>query len=168
MTFFHITEDGTDPVASGSSNQLDQESECGFIETAPAKKKKKCDSAVDEACDLLRAVKKNLEKKKDVFSIFGEFVANKVRDMNSSRLQSIVQHKIHTILFEAEMELQNVQIHNEETQLTVYFDSEHSSASYTVTSTPTPQSSSSSVSDFQITATVVILRRFYFISCCFK
>jgi hypothetical protein len=54
---------------------------------------------------------------------------------------------------EAEMELHNVQIHNEQAQLTVYFDSEHSCASYTVTSTPTPQSSRSSVSDFQITAT---------------
>jgi hypothetical protein len=51
------------------------------------------------------------------------------------------------------MELHNIQIQNEQTKLTVHFDSEHSSASYTVTSTPTPQSSSSSVSDFQITAT---------------
>jgi len=152
LTFFQITEEDTDPVASGSSNKLDQESGCGFIETAPAKKKKKCDSAVDEACGLLRAVKNNLEKN-DVFSIFGEFVAKKVRDLNSPRLQSIVQHKIHTILLEAEMELHNVQIHNEQTQLTVHFDSEHSSASYTVTSTPTPQSSSSSVSDFQAMAT---------------
>jgi hypothetical protein len=91
-------------------------------------------------------------KKSYVFSIFGEFVANKVRDLNSSRLQSIVQHKIHTILLEAEMELHNVQIHNEQTQLTDHFDSEHSAASYTVTSTPTSQSSSSPVSDFQIIA----------------
>jgi hypothetical protein len=80
-------------------------------------------------------------------------VANKVRDLNSSRLQSIFQHKIHTILLEAEMELHIVQIHNEQTQLIVHFDSEHSPASYTVTSTPTPQSSSSSFSDFQIMAT---------------
>jgi len=79
LTFFQITEEDTDPVASGSSNQLDQESGCGFIETAPAKKKKKCDSSVDEACSLLRALKKNY-----VFSIFGEFVANIVRDLNSS------------------------------------------------------------------------------------
>jgi hypothetical protein len=107
---------------------------------------------VDVACGLLRAVKNNLEKN-DVFSIFGEFVANKVRDLNSSRLQSIVQHRIHTILLEAEMELHKVQVHNEQTELTVNFDSEHSSASYIVTSTPTPQSSSSSVSDFQIIAT---------------
>jgi hypothetical protein len=92
-------------------------------------------------------------KKNDVFSIFGEFVAKKVRDLNSPRLQSIVQHKIHTLLLEAEMELHNFQIHKEQTQLTVHFDSEHSSASYTVTSTPTPQSSSSSVSDFQVMAT---------------
>jgi len=63
LTFFQITEEDTDLVASGSGNQLDQESGCGFIETAPAKKKKKCDSAVDEACGLLRAVKKKLEKK---------------------------------------------------------------------------------------------------------
>ena len=41
----------------------------------PAKKKKKCDSAVDEARGLLSR-KKKLEK--IVFSIFGEFVANKV------------------------------------------------------------------------------------------
>jgi hypothetical protein len=73
--------------------------------------------------------------------------------MNSSRLQSIVQHKIHTILLEADMELHNVRIHNEQAQLTIHFDSEHSSASYIVTSTPTPQSSSSPVSDFQIIAT---------------
>ena len=50
-----------DPFASGNSNQLGQESGCGFIETVPAKKKKNCDSAVDEMCGLLRAVK-NLEK----------------------------------------------------------------------------------------------------------
>jgi len=80
-------------------------------------------------------------------------VANKVRDLSSSRLQSTVQHKIRTILLEAEMDLHNVQIHNEQTQLTVRFDSEHSCASYTVTLTSTPQSSSSSVSDFQIIAT---------------
>ena len=80
-------------------------------------------------------------------------MANKVRDLNSSRLQSIVQHKIHTILLEAEMELHNVQIHNEQARLTVHFDSEYSSSSYTLTSTPTPQSSSSPVSDFQIIAT---------------
>ena len=80
-------------------------------------------------------------------------MANKVRDLNSSRLQSIVQHKIHTMLLGAEMELHNVQIHNEQAELTVHFDSEHSSASYTVTSTPTPHSSSSSVSDFQTIAT---------------
>ena len=51
------------------------------------------------------------------------------------------------------MELHNVQIHKERTQLTVHFDSEHSCVSYTVTSTLTPQSSSSSVSDFQMVAT---------------
>jgi len=62
LTFFQITEEDTDPVASGSSNQPDQESGCGFIKKVPAKKKKKCDSAVDEACGLLRAVKK-LKKK---------------------------------------------------------------------------------------------------------
>jgi hypothetical protein len=59
LTFFQITEENTDLIASGSSNQLDQESGCGFIETVPAKKKKKCDSAVDEACGILRAIKKN-------------------------------------------------------------------------------------------------------------
>jgi len=75
---------------------------------------------------------KKLEKN-DVFSIFGEFVANKVRDLNSSHLQSVIQHTIHTVLLEAEMELHNVEIHNEQAQLTVHFDPEHSSASYTVT-----------------------------------
>ena len=62
MTFFQITEENTDPIGSGSSNQLDQESGCGFIETVPAKKKKKCDSAVDEACGILRAIKRNWKK----------------------------------------------------------------------------------------------------------
>jgi hypothetical protein len=66
LTFFPITEEDTDPVASSSSNQFDQESGCGFIDTVPAKKKKKCDSAVDEASGLLRAVKK-LDK--NAFSI---------------------------------------------------------------------------------------------------
>jgi len=80
-------------------------------------------------------------------------VVNKVRDLNSSQLQSIVQHKIHTIPLEVEMKLHNVQIHNEQAQLIVNFDSKHSSASYTVTSTPTPQSSRSPVSDFQTRAT---------------
>ena len=80
-------------------------------------------------------------------------MVNKVRDLNSFQLQSIVQHKIHIILLEAEMELHNVQIHNEQAQLTVHFDSEHSSASYTVPSTPTQQSSRSPISDFQIIAT---------------
>ena len=51
------------------------------------------------------------------------------------------------------MELHNVQIHNEQTQVTVHCDSEHFSASYTVTSTPIPQSSSSPILDFQIVAT---------------
>jgi len=41
---------------------IDQESGCGFIKTVPTKKKKKCDSAVDEACGLLRAVKKIWKK----------------------------------------------------------------------------------------------------------
>jgi hypothetical protein len=91
--------------------------------------------------------------KNDIFSIFGEFVANKVQDLNSIRLQSIVQHKIHTILMEAEMELHNVQIHNGQTQLTVHFESEHSSASYTATSPTKPQPSNSPILDFQIIAT---------------
>jgi hypothetical protein len=59
---FQITEEDTDPVASDSSNQLDQETGCGFIETAPATKKKKLDSAMDEACGLLRAIKKFKKK----------------------------------------------------------------------------------------------------------
>ena len=63
MNFFQITEEDTDPVASGSSKKLDQESGCGFVERVPAKKKKKCDSAIDEACGLLRAVKKFGKKK---------------------------------------------------------------------------------------------------------
>ena len=107
---------------------------------------------MDEACGLLRVVRHKLEKN-DGFSIFGEFVANKVRDLNSSRLQSIIQHKIHTILLEAEMELHNVPVHKEHTQLPVHFDSEPTSVSYTLTLTPTPQSSSSTISDFQIIGT---------------
>jgi hypothetical protein len=65
LTFFQITEEDTDSVASGSSSQLDQESGCRFIETVPAKKKKKkkCDSAVNEACSLLKKKKKKFGKK---------------------------------------------------------------------------------------------------------
>jgi hypothetical protein len=86
---------------------------------------------VDEACGLLRAVKQKLEKNYG-FSMFGEFVANKVRDLNSSRLQSNIQHKIHTVLLEAEIELHNVPIHKEQTQLPVRFDSEPTSVSHIV------------------------------------
>ena len=82
---------------------IDQESGFGFIGAAPARKKKECDPAVDEACGLLRAAKHKLENN-DGFYIFGGFVANKVRDLNSYRLQAIIQHRIHTILLEAEME----------------------------------------------------------------
>jgi hypothetical protein len=90
LTFFQITEEETDPVASGSSNQLDQEGGRGSIEIVPAREReKKGDSTVDEACGLLRAVKINLEKKNGIFSIFGEFVVNKIRHLNSSRLQSV-------------------------------------------------------------------------------
>jgi hypothetical protein len=60
--------------------------------------------------------------------MFGEFVANNVRDLNASRLQSAIQHTIHTIMLEAEIDLHNVQIHNEQAQLPVHFDSEPSSA----------------------------------------
>jgi hypothetical protein len=107
---------------------------------------------VDEASSLLGAVNKKLEKN-DGFSIFGDFVVNKVRDLNSSRLHAITQHNIHTVLLEAEMELHNIPTHNEHTQLPLHFDSKPTSISYTVASTPTPQSSSSSVSDFQIIPT---------------
>jgi hypothetical protein len=107
---------------------------------------------VDEACGLLRAIKQKLETNYG-FSILGEFVANKVRDLNSSRQKSIIQHKIDTILLEAEMGLQNIPIHNEQTQLPVRFDFEPTFVSYILTSTHTPKFSSSSVSDFQIVAT---------------
>ena len=51
------------------------------------------------------------------------------------------------------MELHNVPVHKEQTQLPVHFDCEPTSVSYTLTTTPTPQSSSSSVLDFQIIGT---------------
>jgi hypothetical protein len=72
LTVFQITEEDTDPVASGSNKQLDQESGCGFIEKVPAKKKKKCDSAVDEACGLLRAVKNKKKSLLHIWKICGE------------------------------------------------------------------------------------------------
>jgi hypothetical protein len=62
-------------------------------------------------------------------------VANRVPDLNSSQLQPIIQHKTHTVLLEAEMELHNVPLHKEP----VLFDSEPNSASYTVTSTTMPK-----------------------------
>jgi hypothetical protein len=112
-----------------------------LIETASAKKKKKCDPAVDETCGLLRSL--------FFFNVWllhvRECVANKVRDLNASRLQSFIQQTIRTIMLEAEMDLHSVQIHNEHTQLPVHFDSEPTSASCTVTSTSTPQSSSTSI-----------------------
>jgi len=61
--------------------------------------------------------------------VFGESVASKVRDLNSSRLQPIVQHKIHAVLLDAEIEIHNFKIHKEHTQVTVHFDSQHSSVS---------------------------------------
>jgi hypothetical protein len=129
-----------------------------IFEPPPMKKyKNKGDPAVDEACGLLKTVKHNLEKS-DRFSIFGEYVASRVRDLNNSQLQSIVQHRINTILFEAEMELHNLQTHSLQTPLTIHLDSEPSPASHSscnTSSTPTPQSdSNSSTSNFQIIASV--------------
>ena len=69
-------------------------------------------------CCLLRTDKHNLERS-DRFKVFGEYVAKRVRDLSNSRLQSIAEHKINTILFDAEMEVHNVQ-----TPVTVHLDSE--------------------------------------------
>jgi len=55
LTFFQITEEDTGRCKWQQQSTL---CGCGFIETVPAKKKKKCDSAMDEACGLLRAVNK--------------------------------------------------------------------------------------------------------------
>lgn len=57
-------------------------------------------TAVDEACTAL----KNKWENDDHFSIFGEYVASRIRNLNNPRLQSIGQHRINTIIFELEME----------------------------------------------------------------
>jgi hypothetical protein len=62
LAFFRITEEDTDPFASGSSNQLDQESGFGFIETAPAKKKKNVIPPWMKHAAYLSRKKNNLEK----------------------------------------------------------------------------------------------------------
>ena len=77
-------------------------------------------------------------------------MANRVRDLSNSRLQSIVKHKINTILFDAGMEVHNVQ-----TPVTIHLDSESfpTSHSRNMASISTPQSdSSSSTSDLQFLA----------------
>jgi hypothetical protein len=110
-----------------------------FSKPPPMKKcKKRSDPAVDEACSLLRTIKHNLETS-DHFTKFGEYVANRVRDLSNSRLQSILEHKINTILFNAEMEVHNVQM-----PVRVHLDSEPfpTSHSCNMTSTSTPQSDS--------------------------
>lgn len=55
-------------------------------------------TAVDEACTSL----KNNWKNEDLFSIFGEYVASRLRNLNTPRIQSICQYRINTILFELE------------------------------------------------------------------
>ena len=108
-----------------------------FSKPPPMKKyKKRSDPAVDEACGLLRTIKHNLETS-DRFTIFGEYVANRVRDLSNSRLQFIVRHKINTILFNAEMEVHNVQM-----LVTVHLDSEPfpTCHSCNMASASTPQS----------------------------
>ena len=77
-------------------------------------------------------------------------MASRVRDLSNSRLQSTVEHKINTILFDAEREVHNVQ-----TPVTIHLDSEPfpTSHSCNMASTSTPQpDSSSSTSDLQFLA----------------
>jgi hypothetical protein len=78
-------------------------------------------------CWLLRTVKHNLEKS-DRFTAFGEYVAKRVRDLSNSRLKSIVEDKINTILFDTEVEVRNVQ-----TSVTIHLDSEHFPTSHSCT-----------------------------------
>jgi len=56
---------------------------------------------VDEDRDFMRSVAKN--KARDEFSIFGEHVAFKLRNLKDRRSQSIAQFEISSVLFQIEM-----------------------------------------------------------------
>ena len=100
--------------------------------------KKKSDPTVDGTCSLLKNVKHNLGKSGH-FSVYGEFVACRVQDLNNLQLQAVVECQINTVLFEAEMELHNDQTLCEWTPSTIHFDS-----SCSISSRSIPQSDSSS------------------------
>lgn len=46
---------------------------------------------------------KKVNQERDEFTIFGEHVAVKVRKLSSDRVKNIAQHKINSLIFEAEM-----------------------------------------------------------------
>ena len=70
-------------------------------EPAPKRARRK-DSEVDENRDSIRTVNTQ-NSKRDEFSIFGEHVAFKLRNLKDRRSQSIAQFEISSILFQIEM-----------------------------------------------------------------
>ena len=71
------------------------------VEPAPKKTRRK-DSDVDEDLDSSRSVKTH-NSERDEFSIFGEHVAIKLRNLKDRRSQSVAQFEISSILFQVEM-----------------------------------------------------------------
>jgi hypothetical protein len=69
---------------------------------APAKRKRKSGTSVQEANQFMTAVKQKMENR-DEFSIFGEYVASKLHKLEDPRLQSISQNRITNMLFDMEM-----------------------------------------------------------------
>jgi hypothetical protein len=75
---FQNIEEDTAAISSTSKTETEQGNWCEFSKPPPMKKcKKRSDPAVDEACGLLRTVTPNLGKS-DRFTVFGEYVANRV------------------------------------------------------------------------------------------
>jgi hypothetical protein len=73
----------------------------------PNKKTKiDADPTEGEAFALLRSVNENFTKRDHITS-FGEYVTDKIRNLNSTCLQSLAQMRIHQVLFDLEMEAQS-------------------------------------------------------------
>lgn len=81
---------------SGARISVQKESE------PAAKRTRRKDSDVDEDLDSSRSVKTQ-NSERDEFSIFGEHVAIKLRNLKDRRAQSVAQFEISSILFQVEM-----------------------------------------------------------------
>lgn len=65
-------------------------------------KKRKADTLVSEAYSIMKEIYAG-KRERDVFTVFGEHVAMRVRNLPTEHAQVVVQQLINTIIFEAEL-----------------------------------------------------------------